>query len=225
MYRVLKRLFDLTFGIIMLALVLPLICVLLALKYIEDLGSPVYVSTRVGLNKELFRLYKVRSMSIGRHEVSHPTASIKSPVTRLGRILRNTKLDELLQLVNIIDGTMSFVGRRPDIPANVESDIYDESTDFIFSMQPGLTDLACLYFSDLSRQASRHENPHDFYIREVWPIKKRLIRFHFDNQSLLLDFVVLLFTPIGIINPDLGRLLARRVVCNWPNRERLKVYE
>lgn len=211
-YLFIKRLFDVVFACILLVLLAPLIAFVLAVKFFEDFGNPVYISKRVGLHKNIFNLFKVRSMSVGMHEVNHPTASSRSPITNVGKILRVTKLDELLQLFNIINGTMSFVGRRPDIPVIVNSEIYDETTDYIFLMIPGLTDLACMYFSDLTRIASLHEDPHSYYVSNVWSIKKDLIYFHFHNQSFILEFLILVGTPFCVLMPSIGRKLVKSIL-------------
>ena len=207
-----KRLCDLVLACLLLILFSPIILITLGIKYFEDFGSPIYISQRVGLDKEIFNLFKIRSMSVGKHEAKHPTASNRSPITPVGKFLRVSKLDELLQLINIINGSMSFVGRRPDIPVIVNSDIYDESTDYIFTMKPGLTDLACIYFSDLTRIASRFDDPHSYYVSNVWPIKKTLIHYHIYNQSFFLELLILVGTPISVFLPAMGRKYVKMVI-------------
>jgi len=107
---------------------------------------------------------------------------------------------------------MTIVGRRPDIPVIVESGIYDHTTDFIFLMKPGLTDLACLFFPDLTKHASKHKNPHDFYVKNVWPVKKELIWHHFLNQSFVFEFYILMLTPIAIAMPALSRFIVLKIL-------------
>ena len=204
-YRFFKRACDCTLSSFLLLVLSPLLILTFLLKYVEDFENPLYTSKRVGLNGVVFILYKVRSMAIGNHEQKHPTASKSSPITRLGKLLRRSKLDELPQLINIINGSMSFVGRRPDIIEIVNSDLYDETTKYIFKMKPGVTDIACLYFADLTKLASNYEDPHNFYKLNVWPIKKKLIRMHFENQSFISEFSILLATPFAILFPSITR--------------------
>jgi lipopolysaccharide/colanic/teichoic acid biosynthesis glycosyltransferase len=126
-----KRLFDLIVASLALLALLPLLVVLAVLIYVESPGGPFFVQTRVGQYGKPFRLFKLRTMvrdaERRRAEVEHLNES-KAPlfkchndprVTRLGRILRATSLDELPQLLNVVLGDMSLVGPRPRLPAEL----------------------------------------------------------------------------------------------------------
>lgn len=133
-YLFTKRFFDIFFSFLGMIVLSPIIILCLFIKWLEDFHSPVYVSTRVGKNGKLFKFYKIRSMCVnadklkealikeGKNEADGPAFKIKNDprITKFGRFLRKTSLDELLQLWNIFNGSMSIVGPRPPIPSEVE---------------------------------------------------------------------------------------------------------
>lgn len=120
--RVSKRLFDLSISLVLLAIILPFMA-LTALAVFFETGRPVlYSQIRTGYNGKPFRIYKFRSMRIDAEKDGKAQWATKNDnrITRVGRFIRNTRLDELPQLWNIINGTMSFVGPRPERPQFVE---------------------------------------------------------------------------------------------------------
>lgn len=133
-YLFAKRSFDLISALLMLIVLSPIILICLLIKWLEDFHNPIYVSKRVGKNGKLFRFYKIRTMCVnaesmkqdlkdkGMNEADGPAFKIKEDprITKVGKIYRKLSLDELLQLINIINGTMSVVGPRPPIPSEVE---------------------------------------------------------------------------------------------------------
>lgn len=143
-----KRLFDfvLALGLALPAALLCLVCVVVIRR--EDFAPAIFRQIRVGRNLRQFTLYKLRTMSAdtgdrASHEVS--TAQI----TRVGRILRRTKLDELPQLVNVLKGDMSFVGPRPCLP-NQEVLVAERDRRGAYSVRPGITGPAQLSGIDMS---------------------------------------------------------------------------
>lgn len=108
-----KRFFDLLFGSILLIFSLPVIALAAVLIIIDDAGSPFYRQKRIGRNGTVFELYKMRTMYLDQEHHGFRTTHGDSRVTRIGRILRDTKIDELPQLWNVIRGDMSLIGPRP----------------------------------------------------------------------------------------------------------------
>ncbi|MBQ9729323.1 MAG: sugar transferase [Clostridia bacterium] len=133
-YLFTKRLFDILASFLGMIVLSPVILLCLLIKWLEDFHNPVYVSTRVGKNGKLFKFYKIRSMCAnaeqmkaaliqeGKNEADGPAFKMKNDprITKFGKFLRKTSLDELLQLWNIFNGSMTIVGPRPPIPAEVE---------------------------------------------------------------------------------------------------------
>ncbi|WP_338074341.1 sugar transferase [Hyphomicrobium sulfonivorans] len=143
-----KRVFDVTLALLLAlpALVLCVFCVV-AIRQ-ESFGPGLFKQARVGRNRKLFTLYKLRTMSAGTGDrASHEVAA--SQITRIGRILRRTKLDELPQLINVLKGDMSFVGPRPCLP-NQESLIAERVSRDVFAIRPGITGAAQLAGIDMS---------------------------------------------------------------------------
>ena len=143
MIRVLEVLLSI-FGLIMLS---PILIVIVILGFF-DTGSPIFAQKRIGKNQTLFTLYKFRTMSVdtksvGTHEVS------ESQITRLGSVLRRTKLDELPQLWNVIMGAMSLVGPRPNLPSQLEL-IRERENKGVYGVRPGITGLAQIQEIDMS---------------------------------------------------------------------------
>lgn len=133
-YLFAKRCFDVISSLLTLVIFSPTILICLLIKWLEDFHNPVYVSKRVGKNGKVFKFYKIRTMCVdadnmkqqlidqGMNEADGPVFKIKNDprITKFGRFLRVSSLDEILQLFNILNGTMSVVGPRPPIPAEVE---------------------------------------------------------------------------------------------------------
>lgn len=133
-YLIFKRTFDIFSATLLLILISWFILLLLLIKWLEDFHNPVYVSKRVGKNGKIFKIYKIRTMcphaeemkqqliEQGLNEADPPAFKMKNDprITRVGKFMRRFSLDELLQLFNIINGTMSVVGPRPPLPEEVE---------------------------------------------------------------------------------------------------------
>lgn len=133
-YLFFKRAFDIVSATLLFILISWFILLLLLIKWLEDFHNPVYVSRRVGKDGKIFRIYKIRTMcpnaeemkqqliEQGLNEADPPAFKMKNDprITRVGKFLRRFSLDELLQLFNIINGTMSVVGPRPPLPEEVE---------------------------------------------------------------------------------------------------------
>lgn len=133
-YLFAKRLFDFLSAGLLLVIISPIVLLCLLIKWLEDFHNPVYISERVGKNGKIFKFYKIRTMCIGAeqmkqdlinkgmNEADGPAFKIKDDprITKFGKFLRKSSLDELLQLINILNGSMSVVGPRPPLPCEVE---------------------------------------------------------------------------------------------------------
>ncbi|HQH62996.1 MAG TPA: sugar transferase, partial [Clostridiales bacterium] len=134
-----KRLFDIVFSLLGIVLAAPLMLAVALLVYLDDGGPVLYKQQRVGLNGQLFNIRKFRTMKNGTPNV--PTAQLHEAdacIMRFGRFIRGFSLDEIVQLFNILEGTMSFVGPRPLIPA--EKDIHQLRERYgVYAVRPGMT--------------------------------------------------------------------------------------
>lgn len=141
------RILDLLISIFSIILLWPLLLFIIVLG-LFDTGQPIFIQQRLGRNHEVFKLIKFRTMSlntasVGTHEVN------PSSITRLGKFLRKSKIDELPQLINVIIGDMSLVGPRPCLP-NQDKVIKARDTKNVFSVRPGVTGLAQINKIDMS---------------------------------------------------------------------------
>jgi lipopolysaccharide/colanic/teichoic acid biosynthesis glycosyltransferase len=141
------RIFDILFSFIGLVLLCPIVIVLLIIGYF-DTGSPVFCQERVGKNKQLFNLYKFRSMHVDTKSVATHLANY-SAVTKYGSFLRKSKLDELPQLWNVLLGDMSLVGPRPNL-FNQSELIQERDSRGVYQVVPGITGLSQINKIDMS---------------------------------------------------------------------------
>lgn len=138
-YLIVKRIFEfLISAILLILLLIPFIVIAIAIK-LEDKGPVLYKQTRIGKKGNSFQIYKFRSMKTDRQELNSDMTH-EEMVTKIGKVIRKTSLDELPQLINILKGEMSFIGPRPWIPEYYEwfTDEQKRRTDVL----PGITGLA-----------------------------------------------------------------------------------
>jgi O-antigen biosynthesis protein WbqP len=141
------RLLDFLFAFLGLFLLSPILVLLIILGYLDN-GSPIFKQERVGKNMKPFRLYKFRSMNVNTKSVATHLASSNS-ITKLGKFLRASKLDELPQLFNVLIGDMSLVGPRPNL-FNQHELIEYRSKRGVYDFRPGITGLAQIQRVDMS---------------------------------------------------------------------------
>jgi lipopolysaccharide/colanic/teichoic acid biosynthesis glycosyltransferase len=141
------RFFDFCFAFLGLLILSPLLIFLTLIGYSET-GSPFFVQERIGKNKKPFKLVKFRSMFVNTKSVATHLASASS-VTKHGKFLRASKLDELPQLWNVLLGDMSLVGPRPNL-FNQEELIFERDKLMVYSLKPGITGLAQIQNIDMS---------------------------------------------------------------------------
>ncbi|KHA61677.1 lipid carrier : UDP-N-acetylgalactosaminyltransferase [Vibrio variabilis] len=141
------RIIDFLISIVGLLLLSPLIAIVTLLGFF-DTGSPIFVQKRMGRDKVPFNLIKFRTMSVDTKSVASHLANNKS-ITKLGYFLRKTKIDELLQLINVVKGDMSLVGPRPNL-YNQQELINERDKLGVYNVLPGVTGLAQVQNIDMS---------------------------------------------------------------------------
>lgn len=191
-----KRVLDIALGSLALAVAAPiLVGVALAMRLSGDDGPFFYRASRVGEGAKLFTLLKVRTMRTGSGG-SKVTMARDPRVTRLGRILRRYRIDELPQLVNVVRGEMSLVGPRPEDPLYV--DLSNPLHRRVFSAKPGITGLAQLEFHDEAQRLVGADAERR-YREEILPAKLSLDAAYLDRRSTLLDLEILLRTIATVL--------------------------
>lgn len=195
----LKRLFDIVFSLLGLLLLLPLLIVVALFLKLESQGPVFYKQVRVGKGNSDFKIFKFRTMFIGSDRKGLLTVGDRDPrVTKTGFFLRKYKLDELPQLINVIIGSMSFVGPRPEVRHYVN--YYSAEDIQILSVKPGITDYASIVFRDEAELLKNAENPEDFYIKNILPQKIALNKKYIESASLLVDLKIIIKTIQTILS-------------------------
>lgn len=162
-----KRLFDVGVSAVALILTSPIVLAAAVASKVDSPGPAFYVATRVGIGGRTFRIFKIRTMRVS---AGGPgvTAGDDPRITRVGRFLRRTKIDELPQLLNVLVGDMSLVGPRPEDPAYVS--LYTPEQRGVLSMRPGITGPAVLDFID-EEEVLRGGDAEATYVKTVMPQK------------------------------------------------------
>lgn len=185
-YRAVKRFLDVTASFLGLVLLSPLMLAVSILIKIDSRGPVIFRQKRIGRNGKVFEIYKFRSMCVGAEKTGSGVYSGKGDarVTRIGKILRATSIDELPQLLNILKGEMSFVGPRPPITYHPWK--YEEYTDFqkrMFEVRPGITGWA---------QVNGRKDVE-------WHKRIELNVWYVDHMSLLLDIKIMFMTAFKVL--------------------------
>jgi lipopolysaccharide/colanic/teichoic acid biosynthesis glycosyltransferase len=196
-----KRLFDLICSALGTAVLSPLFALIALAIKLESKGPIFYRGVRAGRFGEDFRIFKFRTMV----ENAEALGSACAPeddhrITRVGRVLRRLKLDELPQLLNVMRGEMSLVGPRPQFPWVLEQYTPEERT--ILSLRPGITDFASIRFRNEGEILRGSPNPDKDYFEKIHPEKLRLSLKYLHEQSFWLDCKILLRTAWVVFFPD-----------------------
>jgi lipopolysaccharide/colanic/teichoic acid biosynthesis glycosyltransferase len=193
-----KRIFDFTVSFIGLILLLPLILTISLLIKAGDKGPVFFKQMRVGKDGRLFVLYKYRSMKVTE---SGSDASFEpgntSRVTQLGRFIRNTKIDEIPQLLNVLKGEMSLVGPRPEVQSWVN--LCPDRWKKILTVRPGITDNASLEFRNEEDILIGSKDPETTYKEIILPRKLDLYDQYVSHHSFAGDLVLIFKTLLSLI--------------------------
>ncbi len=148
-YLPLKRAADILFALLLGLLLLPLLAGVAIAIRLESPGPAIFRQTRMGRGGKPFTIYKFRSMVADAPKLGPELTERNDPrITRLGRVLRRSSVDEFPQLWNILKGDMSFIGPRPEVPSIVDSDWSDDDRARVLSVRPGLTGWAQIHGRD-----------------------------------------------------------------------------
>lgn len=191
------KIFDFTIAILLgIVLLIPSIIIAILIK-ISSKGPIFFLQERVGYKEKIFKIYKFRTMKVGSSKYGAITIGNDDRITKIGKILRKTKLDEIPQLINIYKGEMGFVGPRPDTPEYKE--YYKKENSNFFEMIPGITGKASIYLSNEEELMENVDNPKKFYIEKIIPQKVKLNEYHLQNNNILSNIKVMLETVIKIL--------------------------
>ena len=194
-----KRGIDILFSLIGLICLFPFFIFISFFIFITSKGGVFFVQLRVGKNNKDFKLYKFRTMFLNSDNKGLLTVGNNDKrITKLGYYLRKNKLDELPQLINVLNGTMSLVGPRPEVRKYVN--LYNSEQKSILDVKPGITDLASLMYYNENEILANSVNPEQTYINEIMPIKLELNKQYINEMTLLTDLKIIFKTFIKLIN-------------------------
>jgi lipopolysaccharide/colanic/teichoic acid biosynthesis glycosyltransferase len=190
---------DLLLGSAGLAVAIPMMgFIALMMRLSGDDGPFLYRAPRVGEGGRVIIVLKIRTMSEGATG-SRLTSTGDARITRIGRLLRRVRIDELPQLINVVRGEMSLVGPRPEDPMFV--DLSDPLHRKVFTARPGITGLAQLEFHDEARLLAGPDSER-IYREVVLPAKLRLDAQYLDERTTILDLKILVRTVSAVLGRD-----------------------
>ena len=194
-----KRLADILASLFGLLVTSPILLPIMFLVWKEDKKSPFYIAPRSGRNGTIFKIVKLRSMVVDADKTGvDSTSGNDMRITPIGHKIRRYKLDELIQLWNVLIGDMSLVGPRPNV--KTETDLYTDVEEGLLSVRPGITDFSSIVFSDEGEILEGEDNPDLAYNQLIRPWKSRLGLAYIKNQSFLLDLQLIFYTVVAIIS-------------------------
>jgi len=210
-----KRIFDIVLSALALIVFSPVFIIIMVIIMLDSPGNPFFIQRRFGKGMDHFNLIKFRSM-----RSSEDTSKGQfdpgdgSRVTKIGKILRQTKIDELPQLFNVFKGDMSIVGARPEIDKYIN--LYRDDFKSILLNRPGLSDFASIKYHDEEIILSFQDNAENYYLKIILPDKLKLSKVYSENICLKTDLYIIKET-IYIIMRSLQHNLGK---CRtWNNRK------
>jgi lipopolysaccharide/colanic/teichoic acid biosynthesis glycosyltransferase len=208
----LKRVADIALALLGFGALAPALALIALSVWLEDRGSPFYRGVRVGLHGRPLYMLKFRTMvpDAWRNGVNSTAASDRR-ITRVGAWLRRFKLDELPQLWNVLTGSMSLVGPRPQVPSDAA--LYTDEESRLLSVRPGITDLASIVFADEGEILAGSADPDLLYNQIIRPWKSRLGLAYISRATVALDLRIVALTLLSACSrrralDEVGKLLS-----------------
>jgi lipopolysaccharide/colanic/teichoic acid biosynthesis glycosyltransferase len=199
LFTAMKRLFDIVASVAGLTLLSPVMLLTALLIRLDSPGPVFFRQHRVGKDFRPFQIYKFRTMvQEAPLRGGLITVGVDSRITGVGNFLRQTKLDELPQLINVLKGDMSLVGPRPEVPQYVE--MFRKDYEQILSVRPGITDLASLKYRDEATVLGRSVNPEQEYVERVLPDKIKLAKEYTAHASVAFDVALIFKTFVRLFH-------------------------
>lgn len=199
LYLIIKRAFDFLASLFGLLLILPLFVVVMVLLKLTGEGEVFYLQKRMGLNNKPFHIYKFATMLKDSPNMGHKNLTVRNDprITKFGKLLRITKINELPQILNVIKGDMALVGPRPLLVASFEK-YNPEIQAIIYKSRPGITGIGSLIFRDEERLVTTYKDlgkePLEYYKTYIYPYKGSLEQWYYHHASLTVDFKILFLT-------------------------------
>lgn len=197
----LKRIFDIVVSLVMLIILSPFFLILAIAIKIDSPGPVFYRQERVTQYGKKFRIFKFRSMVSNADKIgSAVTVNNDSRVTRVGKFIRKCRLDEVSQLIDVLRGTMTFVGTRPEVTKYV--DRYTPEMLATLLLPAGITSNASIYYKDEAKLLDASADPDETYVNEVLPAKMYYNLKSIKNFGFFRDIGVMFKTVFAVLGKD-----------------------
>ena len=197
----LKRIFDIVVSLVMLIILSPFFLILAIAIKIDSPGPVFYRQERVTQYGKKFRIFKFRSMVSNADKIgSAVTVNNDSRVTRVGKFIRKCRLDEVSQLIDVLRGTMTFVGTRPEVPKYV--DRYTPEMLATLLLPAGITSNGSIYYKDEAKLLDASADPDETYVNEVLPAKMYYNLKSIKNFGFFRDIGVMFKTVFAVLGKD-----------------------
>ncbi len=198
-----RRVIDIVAAAMILAVLSPLLFVIAVAVVLDSRGGPFFRGKRAGKGGRIFRMWKFRTMSNGAAMGGPITGNNDARVTRIGRVLRKTKLDELPQFINVLNGDMTLVGPRPESPEIVAR--YTPEQRAVLAVKPGVTGRVQLEVGEESESIPEGVDPHEYYLKHLMEPKLRLDLDYLGVRTPLSDARIVLQTAAFVLRALAGR--------------------
>lgn len=204
-YFSLKRTSDLLLSLTGILIIIPLVLPIMLILALTGEKEIFYKQERIGLNKKPFYIYKFATMLKNSPNLGNKTLTVRNDprITKIGKILRKTKINELPQILNVIKGDMSLVGPRPLLSKSFEKYTQDIQNK-IYQNRPGITGLGSLVFRDeellVTKYKERGKDPIEYYKTYIYPHKGELEEWYYHNCSASIDLKILVLTFWSLLN-------------------------
>ncbi|MFK5879365.1 MAG: sugar transferase [Flavobacteriaceae bacterium] len=186
-----KYIFDIFLGIIGLIIFIIPMLLFIVITSFSTKSFGIFSQKRVGRNAKLFKLYKIKTMCVN-DATNHITTANDLRITKFGKFLRKSKMDELPQIFNVLIGDMSFVGPRPDVEGYADKLMGDDR--IILSVKPGITGPATIKFNNEEELLAQQENPIKYNDEVIWPQKVEINKVYVKEWNLKKDLRYLYMT-------------------------------
>lgn len=195
-----KRAFDIVVSLLLLLILSPLFLVLAIAIKIDSKGPVFYRQVRVTQYNRKFRIFKFRSMVQNADKGSQVTVNGDARVTRVGKVVRKCRLDELSQLIDVLRGKMTFVGTRPEVPKYTEQ--YAPAMIATLLLPAGVTSLASIYYKDEAELLDAADDTDKVYVEQILPAKMYYNLKAIESFSFFGDIKVMFMTVFAVLGKE-----------------------
>lgn len=193
--KIKKRLFDVVLSVVGIGMTWWLMLLAWILASVETRSNGLFMQERIGKKAKLFWVYKIKTMKRVQGVDTTVTTSEDSRITKSGAFFRKTKIDELPQLFNVLFGSMSFVGPRPDVEGF--ADMLEEEDRIILGVRPGITGPGSLKYKNEEELLSNQSDPEAYNRDVIWKDKVKLNKIYVKDWSMMQDIRYIIKTILG----------------------------